>query len=392
MVETADLVVVGGGMVGCSVVHQLALLLPTSTRIVLLDRGPIAGATSGSGMGHLMVTPENAQEYAFTATSLRLWRELNEREGGCQWNPTGALYLTDTPDDVELLHLLQRRFADHGERTELLDGRQLRDAEPGLAEGLAGGLFYPGDAVVLPMFGCAAMLREARRRNPNIDVRPFTEVVGCEHEGDRIAAVRTANGTIATRTVVNAGGVWSPELAARFGQPRLPVHPPAGNLAITGHHSTPIRTQLLEVGYLRFAHGAVAFDPTRTDDAGGNAVNVQPQTNGSCLIGSKRQFRGMDRTLNRELLHRSLQRAARFAPGLRSAPIVRAWAGLRPFSIDKHPLIGPWPPLRGLWIATGHEGLGITLGPVTGLMIAQQIAGVPCTVDPSPYLPARFAA
>ena len=91
MVETADLVVVGGGIIGCAVVHHLAQLLPRTTRIVLLDRGPIAGATSGSCMGHLMVTPDTPQEYAFSATSLRLWRELQDVEGGFDYNPTGAL-------------------------------------------------------------------------------------------------------------------------------------------------------------------------------------------------------------------------------------------------------------------------------------------------------------
>ena len=100
----------------------------------------------------------------------------------------------------------------------------------------------------------------------------------------------------------------------------------------------------------------------------------------------------MDRTLNRELLRRSLLRAQRYAPGLAGAPILRTWVGLRPYAIDKHPLIGPWPHLRGVWFAAGHEGLGITLAPVTGLLLAQQIAGQPCTIDHLPYLPARFAS
>jgi D-hydroxyproline dehydrogenase subunit beta len=75
---------------------------------------------------------------------------------------------------------------------------------------------------------------------------------------------------------------------------------------------------------------------------------------------------------------------------LAAAPIVRTWVGLRPYAIDKHPLIGPWPALRGMWIATGHEGLGITLAPITGRLLAQQIAGQRTAIDATPYLPARF--
>ncbi|MBL9076898.1 MAG: FAD-binding oxidoreductase [Planctomycetes bacterium] len=392
MVETADLVVVGGGIVGCSVVHQLARLVPRETRIVLLDRGPIAGATSGSSMGHLMVTPDDPQSYALTAASVRLWRDLQARGGGFDFQDTGALYLADTDEDAALLPVLRDQFTAVGDRAEVLDGRALRSLEPGLAEDLDAALFYPGDAVVLPMPACAVMLQEARACCPGLDVRPGCAVVGVDRDGDRIAAVRTEHGAIATRTLVNATGVWAPALAELCGAPRLPIFPRAGNLAVTAHWTTPVRTQLLEVSYLRFAHGAAAVDPTRTDDPGGHAVNVQPQSNGSCLIGSTRQFRGMDRTLNPQLLRRSLQRAIRYAPGLAAAPIVRTWVGLRPYAIDKHPLIGPWPPVRGLWIAAGHEGLGITLGPITGRLLAQQVVGVPCDVDPQPYLPARFCA
>ena len=383
--------VVGGGIVGCAVVHQLAQLLPPSSRLLLLDRGPIAGATSGSCMGHLMVTPDTPQDYAFTAASLRLWRELHEADPGFDYNPTGALYLADAPEDAELLPVLQQQFAANGDAAQVLDGVQLREIEPGLAKDLPGGLFYPGDGVVLPMLACGAMLRQAQRLNANVTVQPGCPVLGFELAGDRITGVRTPEGVVAAGLVVNATGVWAPEIAQMCGQPRLPIYPRAGNLAITGHHVSPIRTQLLEVSYLRFAHGAAQVDPTATTgDPGGHAVNMQPQTHGGCLIGSTRQFRGMDRTLNPELLRRSLLRAQRYAPGLAQAPIVRTWVGLRPYSIDKHPLIGPWPPVRGLWVAAGHEGLGITLAPISGRLLAEQITGRPTTIDASPYLPARF--
>jgi glycine/D-amino acid oxidase-like deaminating enzyme len=192
--------------------------------------------------------------------------------------------------------------------------------------------------------------------------------------------------------VVNSAGVWAPDLAELGAQPRLPIWPRAGNLAVTAHRSSPIRTQLLEISYLRFAHGATRIDPRGGNDPGGHAVNMQPQLHGGCLIGSTRQFRGMDRTLNERLLRRSLSRAQRYCPALAEAPILRTWVGLRPYSTDGHPLIGPWPLLDGLWLACGHEGLGISLAPITGLLIAQQIAGVPCAIDHRPWLPARFVA
>ncbi|MCA8975916.1 MAG: FAD-binding oxidoreductase [Planctomycetes bacterium] len=390
MSETADLVVVGGGIIGCAVVRSLASLLPRTTRILLLDRGPIAGATSGSCMGHLMVTPENAQEFAFTRTSVRLWSELAEEIGGFHHNPTGVLYLADDDEDLELLPVLRAQFEANGEQCEVLDAAELRRHEPGLAESVPGGLHYRHDGVVLPMLAAGAMLRAARRDCDHVVVRPECAVVGFDRDGGRVTAVRTERGTIGAGAVVCAAGVWSPELAAMLGLPPLPIFPRAGNLAITAHHTSPIRMQLLEISYLRTAHGATDVDPAGGSDPGAHAVNMQPQSHGGCLIGSTRQFRGMDRTLNEALLRRSLRRAARYAPALAGLPIVRTWVGLRPYCSDGHPLIGPWPGLEGLWIATGHEGLGITLAPITGLLLAQQIAGQATEIDHHPYLPARF--
>lgn len=391
MSESADIVVIGGGIIGSSVAYHLAKLLDISTRIVVCDRGPVAGATSASCMGHLMVTPDNAQEYALTKTSVDLWRGLHEELGGFDYNPTGALYLAETDEDQEMMPVLHQQFQDNGDQADILDKQQLRDLEPGLADDIPGALFYPGDGVVLPMLAAGAMLRGAQARNPNVVVRPFCAVTGFERQGDGIAAVATEQGTIHTKTVVNACGVWAPDLGSMLKQQRLPIYPRAGNLAITGHHVSPIRTQLLEISYLRFAHAASEVDPTKTDaDLGGHAVNMQPQTNGGCLIGSTRQFRGCNKDLNRDLLRRSLQRAQRYAPAVAQAPIVRTWVGLRPYCIDNHPMIGPWEPVPGFWIAAGHEGLGISMAPVTGLLIAQQIAGETPSVNVAPYLPGRF--
>lgn len=392
MTETADIVVIGGGIIGSSVVYHLAQLLDPSTRIVLCDKGPIAGATSASCMGHLMVTPDDAQAYALTKTSVDLWADLNEQLGGFDYNPTGALYLAETDEDREMIPVLLQQFRDRGDTADVLDPKQLRDLEPGMAEDVPGALFYPGDGVVLPMLAAGAMLRGAQRRNPNVIVRSHCAVTGFERDGERIAAVKTDNGVIATNTVVNACGVWTPGIGELLDQPRVPIYPRAGNLAITGHHVSPIRTQLLEISYLRFAHAASEVDPSKSDaDPGGHAVNMQPQTNGGCLIGSTRQFRGMNKELNRELLKRSLLRAQRYAPAVAHAPIVRTWVGLRPYSIDNHPLIGPWDSVPGYWLAAGHEGLGISMAPVTGLLLAQQIAGVAPSIDVTPYLPSRFA-
>jgi len=388
--ETADVVVIGGGIVGCATAYYLT---QRGLRVHLVDRDGVATGTSGCCMGHLMVTPDPAFSYELTHASVLLWQRLAEEVGGFEYNPTGAFWLAETDEDLPLLAKLLAELESHGDTAELLDGDELCRREPGLARGLPGAMFYPKDGVVMPMFAAGAMLRAAMAGGAQVSWgRPVTGFLfGPENQ---ITGVRTERGDIHAPHVVNAAGVWSAELTERAGLARAPVYPRRGDLAITMHHTTPVRSQLLEVAYLRvsMSGGGKAASPLEPDeDPGAHAVNIQPQSKGSLMIGSTRQFqRGYDRVVNRELLHTSLTRAARYLPGLEHAPVVRTWAGLRPFSLDKKPILGPCAELPGFHMATGHEGLGITMAPISGKLVAQAIAGEPTEIDLKQYSLSRF--
>ncbi len=388
--KSADVVVVGGGIVGCAIAHYLG---QTNLSVVLLDRGGLASGSSGACMGHLMVTPEPSASYAFTSRSVALWHGLAKELGPFEHAKTGALWLAETEDDMELLTVLQQALRGEGDDlAEILEGAALHALEPGLASDLPGAMLYPEDGVVMPMYAAGALAASARANGVSICTHTTVNGFGTNADGS-IRAVETSRGTIEAPRVVNACGVWSPDLTAAAGLGRAPIYPRRGDLAITMHHASPVRRQLLEVAYLRVAHGAAASDPrTSAQDPGAHAVNVQPQSNGSCLIGSTRQFCGMRRKVNRELLHTSLGRAARYMPSLRGVPIVRTWAGLRPYTIDHNPILGEVKALPGFYMAAGHEGLGITKSALTGLLIKQMIANETLEVDVSPYAIERFAA
>lgn len=380
-----DVVVIGGGIVGCAVTYWLtrAGLSP-----LLVERDGIAGGSSGSCMGHLMMMPDPFDMYQLSHRSMELWQSFHAEESSFEMRQCGCLWLGESEEDGPLLEGIHAKLHGYGDAGEMIDQATLLAREPGLAPDLIGAFFYPKDAIVFPMQATGALLDAAMRNGA--EVLHHTSVHGlCMDRAGRIEGVETSAGLIATPTVVNAAGVWVPELAAMAGLSRVPIFPRRGDLAITMPQDLPIHTQIIEVAYLRSATGKVADPEDSEPDLGSCALNVQPQSNGTLLIGSSRQFSGYDRRVNQALLSASLARAARFVPRIADLQLVRSWAGLRPYTRDKRPLIGE-SRIEGLYIAGGHEGLGITLSMGTGEMIAQQITGQATTLVPEPFDPKRF--
>jgi glycine/D-amino acid oxidase-like deaminating enzyme len=384
-VKHPDVVVIGGGIVGCAVAYWLtrAGLSP-----LLIERDGIAGGSSGACMGHLMMMPDPQDMYQLSRRSVELWRAFHDEERSFEMRNCGCLWLGESAEDWPLLEGIDSKLQGYGDPGLMIDQAALLAREPGLAPDLVGAFFYPKDAVVFPTQAAGALLQAAMRNGAEVLHHTAVENLRLDSTG-RIEGVETSAGFIATRKVVNATGVWVPDLGESVGLSRLPIFPRRGDLAITMPQDLPIHTQIIEVAYLRSAAGKVVDPEDIEPDAGSCALNVQPQSNGTLLIGSSRQFSGYDRRVNQELLSASLRRAARFVPQIADMQLVRSWAGLRPYTRDKRPLIGP-SRIAGYYIAGGHEGLGITLSMGTGEMIAQQITGKPTTLAAETFDPNRF--
>jgi glycine/D-amino acid oxidase-like deaminating enzyme len=120
------------------------------------------------------------------------------------------------------------------------------------------------------------------------------------------------------------------------------------------------------------------------------AFNAQPRATGQVLIGSSRQFGEQSPAIDRPILAKMIQRAIEYMPGLAALSTIRTWTGFRAATDDKLPVIGPHPSIPGIYLATGHEGLGITTSLGTACLLADQILGRQATIDVAPYLPARL--
>jgi glycine/D-amino acid oxidase-like deaminating enzyme len=117
------------------------------------------------------------------------------------------------------------------------------------------------------------------------------------------------------------------------------------------------------------------------------AFNVQPRATGEVVIGSSRQFGVKDGGVDEAVMSRMLARAAEYMPALAQLALIRTWTGFRPATPDNLPLIGPLPGRERVYVATGHEGLGITTSLGTGRIVADLLAGRQPAIDPTPYLP-----
>ncbi|HVZ78751.1 MAG TPA: FAD-dependent oxidoreductase [Gemmatimonadaceae bacterium] len=368
-----DVIVVGAGIVGCACARALAR---EGLEVLVVDASFPGGGTTAAGMGHIVVMDDSPAELALSAYSRGLWAELaDELPRSVEDRRPGTLWLAAGADEMPILGQKRDLYQRAGVHAEVLDATALRDAEPNLRLGLAGGLVVPDDRVLYPPNAARWMLDEARRCGA-VAWRD-TRVVGV---AERRVMLARAGGVQAldTGAVVIAAGIDAPTLI-----PELPIVPRKGHLAITDRAPGMCRHQLVELGYLHSAH-ALTGEST--------AFNLQPRATGQVLIGSSRQLVGRDASITPRVVGEMLRRAVEFMPPLASLSVLRIWTGFRPATPDSLPLIGPWPEIPGVWIAAGHEGLGITTATGTAELIVAGITGTTPPIDAAPFAPSRTMA
>ncbi len=345
-----DVIVVGAGIVGSACARALAR---RGRSVLLLDSEFAGGGVTAAGMGHLVV----------------LWSEISgDLPPECEDDPCGTLWIAADEEEMAAVTSKHEFYRRRGVETEILDGSSLAAAEPNLRPGLAGALRVPGDRVVYPP--TAARWLAAQARNAGAEVREGVAVERIDERGVTLAGER-----IDADAVINAAGPHAPRLTAG-----LPISPRKGHLVITDRSPGFCRHQLVELGYLKSAHGtsgpSVAF-------------NLQPRSTGQMLLGSSREFVGWDSTVDRATVARMVARGIDFMPRLSTLPALRVWTGFRPATPDKLPLIGRFGDSGAIWIATGHEGLGITTALGTAEILASMLAGEIPEIDPTPFDPNR---
>ncbi|WP_328961202.1 NAD(P)/FAD-dependent oxidoreductase [Streptomyces virginiae] len=375
--HSLDAVIIGAGVVGAACAYYAAR---AGLSVAVVDRGSVAGGTTGAGEGNLLVSDKEAgPELDLALLSTRLWTELAAvlpRE--MEYEPKGGLVVA--PDETTVKAL--RHFA-QGQRAAGVDAVEvaadaLHDLEPHLAPGLAGGFHYPQDAQVQPAQAAARLLAASRAR-----VHLGEEVTQILLEGGAVRGVRTARRELLAPAVVNAAGTWGGHIASLAGV-TLPVLPRRGFVLVTEPLPRVVRHKVYAADYIAdVASGSAALQ---------SSAVVEGTPSGPVLIGATRERVGFDRTLSTEALRRLAGQAAALFPVLADVRVMRAYHGFRPYLPDHLPAIGPDPRRPGLLHACGHEGAGIGLAPATGALIAAALTGAEPPLSPHPFRPDRFAA
>jgi D-hydroxyproline dehydrogenase subunit beta len=398
---TADAVIIGAGIVGAA---TAACLAATGRRVCVIDRSGPLGGTTAAGEGNILVSDKlPGPELELALRSAALWREFASTEfastelastgfagpggHGFEFEPKGGVVVARDPEQLAGLRELGGRQRAAGVEVISLDEASLRDAEPHLAPGLAGGAFYPQDSQVQPMR--AAMAYLARAGGPGVT---RAEAVRLERApGSPGLRLVTNRGRVTAPVVVNAAGPWGGEVARRLGSD-LPVRPRRGHILVTEPLPPLVRHKVYECDYLG----------TVVTDSGALACSavVEGTASGTVLVGSSRDFGGNlpgspgmpgePALPDASVLAEIARRAIALFPFLGRVRVIRAYTGFRPACADHLPVIGQDPSVPGLYHATGHEGAGIGLAPATAELLAAIIDGTATAVDPAPFSPARF--
>jgi glycine/D-amino acid oxidase-like deaminating enzyme len=364
-----DVIIVGAGVVGAACADEF---VRRGMRVAIVDRDVVGSGATAAGMGHIVVMDDSDAQFALTRYSQQLWQAL--RPGlpdDVEYEQCGTIWVAADEEEMSEVRRKQDYYGALKVSTEIVSRAQLKQLEPNLRDGLTGGLLVPEDGVLYPPCAARFLIERAQKHGAILKLGPAVSTIG---QG----RVLLSDGVeLGAEIIVNAAGAWSAELT-----PGIDVRKRKGHLVITDRYPGFIRHQLVELGYLKSAH-SVSSDSV--------AFNVQPRRTGQILIGSSRQFGAEHKEVDHAMVVRMLGRAQEFMPTLGSMSAIRVWTGFRAATPDKLPLIGPWPGDKSVFLATGHEGLGITTSLATARILVDQITGAKPEIPIEPYLPSRMA-
>lgn len=383
-----DTVVIGGGIIGCSSAYYLAR---AGVKVTLIERRGIGEGTSGACDGFVMLQSKHpGLPLRMAMRSAEMYQGLEEELGyETQYRRNGGLVLIENEEMRKIVEPVVREQIREGVPVEFLNNAETRRMEPLISTEVAGAVHCALDGFTSPIHTTRAYAK--RFRELGGEILTDTAVTDIAVRGGEVCGVVTDKGTVEAKRVVIAAGVWSSFLGDMAGI-RIPVKPRRGHLMVTEAVEHSLHKILLCARYIAIKH-----DPSLAEKATdptfhlGVSLSMEQTLNGNFLIGSNREFADYDTNPRFEILRAISEYSARFVPAVKALNVIRVFTGLRPFCEDGSPIVSGVPGIGGLYIATGHEGDGIALAPVTGKTVADMVTGRETEFDMTPFAFSRFA-
>ena len=385
-----DVVVVGGGVIGAAAAFALAR---DGVRVALIERGGLAGGSSSacqSGVGYGLFS--EGFELLWQRAAMAAYAGLESEGIDIDYVKEGILIPSNPNGDDRPLRDRIEVLSREGLDCEWLEGRSLRTAEPNLTTSITSAALLRDVAQVSPMKVVLNLAKQAVLSGAKVLTQ--TRLTGVQLHRGRVVAVETSRGRIATPWIVLATGAWS-RASGQLMDLQLPVWPLKGHIIVTEPSRGTLRHSISEPEYSATVRATTVAPPTSPDSPEQSQPHVasvlQPLPSGSILIGSSREFAGFDREVSRDRLAQLRDRALRLVPALSRLRVLRTYAGLRPWTPDGLPLVGPTRTVAGFILATGHAGEGITGAILTGRIVADIVSNRQPPVPLGPVSPDRFA-
>jgi len=368
--ESADVVIAGGGIMGCALAYQLAR---RKVDVVLLERETLGSQSTGKCAGGVRQQFSTEPNVRLQRMSVKMLEAFEQDTGHpADFHQIGYLFLFTQPQQVEDF----RHNMDMWHRVGLTEARWVDPAEAAKmvpilnVDDVIGCTFCPTDGIASPNDVTSGYASAARRLGARL--KEGVEVTGIDIASGRVQGVRTSAGDIATRLVVNCAGAWAASIGRLAGL-EIPVLPYRRHIAVTSTFPALPRTTPMAVDF----RTSLYFHPEGDGVLIGMSDRAEPP--------------GFVTDVNWEFLEKMFEQAALRAPALAGAGIKTAWAGLYESTPDHQAILGPVGELEGFWCAAGFSGHGFMQAPAAALLLAQLLLDHKSEIDISTYAFERFA-
>ncbi|MCT4524414.1 NAD(P)/FAD-dependent oxidoreductase [Bacillus thuringiensis] len=380
-----DVLIIGGGIIGCSIAYYTSKY---GRDVTIIEKGEFVSGTSSRCDGNILaIDKDPGFDSQMSLVSQKLVTDLSEElEHSFEYRAPGSILVCESDEEMEAAQQWVNRQQEAGLPFRMLDRQDIREESRFFGDDLLGGLECATDSTVNPYLLAFSLLSEAQK----FGAKAFkqTEVKSMEIETDGSFVVETTNGTFTAKQVVNAAGVWAPKIGQMLNI-NIPIEPRKGHIIVASRQQHVGCRKVMEFGYLISKFGGKRKVDALTEKYG-VALVFEPTESQNFLIGSSREFVGFHTRINNEVIKCIANRAIRFYPKMADMMVIRSYAGLRPWTEDHLPIISRVEHIPNYFIAAGHEGNGISLAAVTGKVIEELLNEKETIIPIEPLRLSRF--